>query len=302
MLIVSFVTFAAFTLISGDPAMRLLGTEATPERLQSLREQMGLNQPFAVRYLRWLAGFVTGDLGTSYSYNQPVWQLISPKVEVTLCMVVMSFGLIVLISIPLGLFSAQRAQGAEGALHTSLIQLAMAVPPFFTGILCSWVFGITLRFFMPGNFPGLHQNFAGSLHYLFFGAICVAIPRIAMTVRMLRSTIVGEMQKSYVRTAIARGNDRRQVLSRHVLKNSLVPTVTFLAQTMAEIVGGSIVVEQVFSIPGLGRFLVTSISNRDYPVVEALVVILAFWVVLSGTLGDLINQRIDPRLRLGGES
>jgi len=177
----------------------------------------------------------------------------------------------------------------------------MAVPPFFTGILCSWFFGITLKFFMPGNFPGLHKDFAGSLKYLFFAAVCIAIPRIAMNVRMLRSTIVGEMQKSYVRTAIARGNDRSQVLWGHVLKNSLVPTVTFLAQTMAEIVGGGIVVEQVFNIPGLGRFLVASLSTRDCPVVEALVVILAFWVVLAGTLGDLINQRIDPRLRLGGD-
>jgi len=128
----------------------------------------------------------------------------------------------------------------------------------------------------------------------------LAIPRIAMTVRMLSSTIQGEMVKDYVRTAISRGNDRPNVLWRHVLKNALVPVVTFLAQTMAEIVAGGIVVEQVFGIPGLGRMLVASISNRDYPTVQAIVVILAFWVVLAGTVADLINQRIDPRLRLGG--
>ena len=122
----------------------------------------------------------------------------------------------------------------------------------------------------------------------------------AMTVRMMSSVITGEMRRDYVRTAIARGNDRSGVLRRHVLKNALVPVITFLAQTMAEIVAGSIVVEQVFAIPGLGRMLVASISNRDYPVVQAIVVILALWVVLSGTVADLINQRIDPRLRLGG--
>ena len=121
-----------------------------------------------------------------------------------------------------------------------------------------------------------------------------------MTVRMLRSTIFSELQKDYVRTAISRGNDRTAVLYRHVLKNALAPVVTFLAQTMAEIVAGSIVVEQVFVIPGLGRMLVTSIAGRDYPVVQAIVVILAFWVVLAGTAADLINQRIDPRLRTGG--
>ena len=121
-----------------------------------------------------------------------------------------------------------------------------------------------------------------------------------MTVRMLRSTLREELGKAYVRTAISRGNDRRAVLRHHVLKNALVPVVTFLAQTLAEIVAGSIVAEQVFAVPGLGRMLVASISNRDYPVVQAIVVILAVWVVLSGTVADLINQRIDPRLRLGG--
>ena len=148
----------------------------------------------------------------------------------------------------------------------------------------------------------MNEDFAGAMKYLFFAALAIFIPRIAMTVRMLRSTILSEMQKDYVCTAISRGNDRGGVLRRHVLKNALVPVVTFLAQTMAEIVAGSIVVEQVFGIPGLGRMLVTSISNRDYPTVQAIVVILAFWVVLAGTVADLINQRIDPRLRLGGAS
>ena len=123
-----------------------------------------------------------------------------------------------------------------------------------------------------------------------------------MTVRMLRSTILSEMNKDYVRTAISRGNDWGMVLRRHVLKNSLVPVVTFLAQTMAEIVAGSIVVEQVFAVPGLGRLLMASISNRDYPVVQVIVVILALWVVLAGTLADVINRRIDPRLNLGGDA
>ena len=205
----------------------------------------------------------------------------------------MSFVLIVVVSLPLGLLSAN---GKLDGLHTFLNQFCMAVPPFFTGILISWCFGIFLRVFVPGDFPGLDRNLGRSLVYLFFAAVSIAIPRVAMTVRMLRSTVISEMNKPYVRTAIARGNDRRQVLWGHVLKNSLVPTVTFLGQTMAEIVAGSIVVEQVFSVPGLGRMLVASISSQDYPVVEAIVVILAFWVVLSGTLADLVNRCIDPRM------
>ena len=300
MVIVSLLAFVAFDLISGDPATAMLGTEATPEKVAALREQLGLNRPLMVRYGEWLLGLFTGDLGVSYSYRQPVWDLIAPKVLVTLCLSGLTFVLIVAVSIPLGLRSARSSGGILGGVRTLVNQLCMAVPPFFTGILLSWLFSALLRWFVHGQFPGLDKDLGGSLKYLFFAALALAIPRIAMTVRMLRSTVQGEMRKDYVRTAISRGNDRGGVLYRHVLKNALVPVVTFLAQTMAEIVASSIVVEQVFAIPGLGRMLVSSIANRDYPTVQAIVVILAFWVVLAGTVADLLNQRIDPRLRLGG--
>ena len=302
MVIVSLLAFVAFDLISGDPATAMLGTEATPEKVAVLREQLGLNRPLLARYGEWLLGFFTGNLGTSYSYNQPVWDLIAPKVLVTLCLSLMSFLLIVVVSIPVGVRSVRQTGRVRDAVRTVVNQLCMAVPAFFIGILLSWLFSTVLKWFVHGKFPGLAQDFSGSMKYLFFAALAIAIPRIAMTVRMLRSTILNEMQKDYVRTAISRGNDRGGVLYRHVLKNALVPVVTFLAQTMAEIVAGSIVVEQVFGIPGLGRMLVTSISNRDYPTVQAIVVILAFWVVLAGTVADILNQRIDPRLRLGGAS
>lgn len=302
MLVVSFLAFVAFDLISGDPAEIMLGTQATPEALAALREDLGLNRPLLVRYGDWLLGFVTGDLGVSYQYYQPVGELLAGKILVTLCLSALSFLMIVVISIPLGVWSAQHSGGVLGGTRTTFNQLFMAIPPFFTGMLLSWVFGILLHWFVPGDFPGLTENFGGAMKHLFFAAVAIAIPRIAMTTRMLRSTIRSEMRKSYVRTAISRGNDRSAVLRKHVLKNALVPVVSFLAQTMAEIVAGGIVVEQVFGIAGLGRMLVASIGNRDYPVVQAIVVILAFWVVLAGTLADLINARIDPRLQLGGDA
>ena len=298
MLLVSFLTFAAFSLISGDTATAMLGTAATPERLAALRAELGLDRPLPVRYGEWLLGFFSGDLGVSTSYKQPVWELLAPKIRLTLWLSLVSFALITVVSIPLGLWSAGRRRFEGG--RTALNQLGMAVPPFFTGILLSWVFGVGLKWFVPGQFPDARQDFAGAAVYLLFAAVALSIPRIAMTVRMLRSTVQEELGKDYARTAISRGNDRGQVLRRHVLKNALPPVVTFLAQTMAEIVAGSIVVEQVFVIPGLGRMLVTSIGGRDYPVVQAIVVILALWVVLAGTAADLINQRLDPRLRLGG--
>jgi len=297
MVLVSFLTFLAFDLISGDPATAMLGTEATAEAVEALREEMGLNRPLPERYIEWLTGFFTGDLGVSYSYRQPVWDLIAPKIAVTLWLSLLSFLLITAASIPIGLWSAGRPAGRLDAFRTVGNQFFMAMPSFFTGILLSWTFGIGLKWFLPGSFPGLQKDLGGSLKCLLFAAVSISIPRIAMTVRMLRSTVQQEMGRDYVRTAISRGNDRASVLRRHVLKNSLVPVVTFLAQTMAEIVAGSIVAEQVFAIPGLGRMLVASISTRDTPTVQAIVVILAFWVVLAGTLADLINQCIDPRLK-----
>lgn len=302
MILVSFLTFAAFEIVSGDPAETLLGTQATPERIAALRVELGLDKPFLVRYFRWLGGFFTGDLGTSYNYRQPVWELIAPKLEVTLLMCLLCFVLVSATSIPLAIWSYRWVGGPMDGLRTGFNQLCMAVPPFFTGILMSWLFGIVLHVFTPGGFPDMHAHPWGAFKHLFFAAVCIGIPRAAMTVRMMRSTVIEEMQKAYVRTAISRGNDRSGVLRTHVLKNSLVSAITFLGQTMAEMVGGSIVVEQVFGIPGLGRFLVASISNRDYPVVQTIVVILALWVVLAGTIADLLNQFIDPRLRTGGKA
>ncbi len=297
MILVSFLTFLAFRLVSGDPVRTMLGTEATAEQVEALRQELGLSDPFLLRYVHWLKGFFSRDLGVSYSYRQPVWDLISGKLTLSLLLSLLSFALIVAISIPAAIASYRFTGPISGWPRTILNQLGMAVPPFFTGILFSWVFGITLRLFTPGDFPGFQTDALASFIHLFFAACCLAIPRIAMTIRMMRSSLISEMNKTYVLTAISRGNDRKTVLRRHVLKNALVPVITFLGQTLAELVGAGIVVEQVLGLPGLGRFLVTSITHRDYPVVQAIVVILAFWVVLSSLLADLISQAIDPRLR-----
>ena len=297
MLLVSLCAFAAFSGISGSAAEARLGTQATPERVAALREQLGLDRPFPVRYGEWLSGFATGNLGQSLTYRQGVGELLRDKLLTSLLLSGMSFALIVLCSIPLSLLVVRFVGSPLDAAHTVLNQFCMAVPPFFTGLLLSWTFGVALHWFTPGAFPGLSRT-ADALRFLIFPAVAIAIPRIAMTVRMLRGTLLRELNRDYVRTAISRGSDRDAVLRRHVLKNSLTPTVAFLAQMMAEIVAGVIVVEQVFGVPGLGRMLVVSISNRDYPVVQAIVVILAFWVVAANTAADLLNARIDPRLGL----
>lgn len=296
LLAVTFLTFAAFSLIPGNAAMARLGTQATPERVAALEAELGLDRPLLTRYGEWLKGIVTGDLGTSWSYRRGVGEILAGKLPVTLLLSAMSFALIVVVSIPLGVLSARWAGGPLDGAHTAVGQLCMAAPPFFTGILLSWIFGLVLKWFTPGAFPGL-SDLPAALPHLFFAAVSIAVPRIAMTVRMLRGTILSEMGKDYVRTAIARGCGRGQVLRRHVLRNALCPVVTFLAQTMAEIVAGGIVVEQVFGIPGLGRMLVVSIADRDYPVVQAIAAVLAVWVVTCAAAADLLDAWIDPRLR-----
>jgi len=297
MLIVSFFAFLAFQVIPGDPTNTILGTDATPEQVAALRAQLGLDRPFFVRYFDWLFSFVRGDFGTSYSYSMPVSDMLSGKLGVTLLLAALSFLLTVVVSIPVGILSADRGGWLDKTL-TVAGQITMAIPPFFIGILLTYLFGLILHWFTPGEFIAPSVDFWGSVGYLIFPAVAIALPRIAMTVKMLRSGILGELNRDYVRTAHSRGNDRGAILYRHVLRNAVVPTVAFLAMTIADIVAGSVVIEQVFAIPGMGRLLFSSISNRDYPVVQAVIVLMAFWVVLVNFLADMINQRLDPRLRL----
>lgn len=209
-----------------------------------------------------------------------------------------AFVMITVVSVPLGLALCTYDRPWLRRLSAATEQIIMAIPAFFTGILMTLLFGLVLRWFTPGGFISPADNLARSAGYLFFPALSIALPRIAMTVKMLRSSVSKEMEKDYVLTSYSRGNSRRATLYRHVLRNAAVPAVAFLAMTIADIVAGSIVIEQVFAIPGLGRLLLSSIANRDYPVVQAIVVILALWVVLVNGAADLLNQRLDPRLRL----
>ena len=198
MVIVSFLTFVAFSLLSGDAATRLLGTEATPERLEALRIELGLNDPLLVRYGRWLWDALRGDLGTSYRYGQSVSSLIAQRLGPTLTLTALAFALIVAVSIPLGVLSAKYTGGWLDRALTVINQVVMAVPPFFTGILFTYLFGLVLHLFIAGAFPaGGVGHYIG---YLFFPALAVALPRIAMTVKLLRTSILDEAQRDYVRT------------------------------------------------------------------------------------------------------
>ncbi len=302
LLLVSFLVFLCFTVIPGDPALAKLGTEATPERVEALRKEMGLDRPFMIRYGEWLLSFIQGDMGKSYSYGLPVNQMLADKVPITVTMSVLSILIIIFVSIPLGLYVAKREGSVADRVIYGVNQVIMAVPPFFAGILITLLFGIVLKLFMPGGYVSYTQSITGFLGYMIFPSIAIALPKISMTVKLLRSGLVGEKKKDYVRTAYSRGNNTKGVLYKHILKNAMLPVVTFLGMTFTDIIAGSIIVEQVFSIPGIGRILMTSISNRDYPVVMAVIVSLAAAVIVINGLVDLIYQWIDPRIRLEEQS
>ena len=296
--IVSFLAFLAFQIIPGDPTTKLLGTEATEEARQALRIQLGLDQPVLIRYWNWLTDFLRGNFGVSYSYHMPVREMLSEKLAITALLTVFSFVLTVALSIPLGILAGSVRKEPLDRAVTALDQVVMSVPAFFIGILVCFCFGNLFQFFVPGDFVSYKQDWGACLAYLFFPALSIAIPRIAMTVKMLRGSILKELGQDYVRTAQSRGASRAVILRRHVLRNALLPVITFLAVSAAEIMTGSIIIEQVFTIPGVGRLLLTSISNRDFPVVQAIVVILAAWIVVVNFVADLLYQLVDPRIRL----
>ena len=276
----------------------MLGTQATPERVAELEAQLGLDRPVLIRYWEWLTNFIQGDFGTSYSYSQSVGEMLSDKLPVTAALTLMSFLFTVVLSIPLGILAGSVRSRVLDHIITALDQIFMSVPQFFIGILMCFTLGLTFRFFVPGEFVSYTQSWPRFLYYMMFPALAIAIPRIAMTVKMLRGSIRSELSRDYVRTSQSRGSARRTILSRHVVRNAMIPVITFLAISMAEIMTGTIVVEQVFTVPGIGRLLISSISNRDFPVVQAIVVILAAWIVLVNFLADVINQLVDPRIRL----
>lgn len=226
----------------------------------------------------------------------PVAELIGDKLPVTLWLAAVSLALIIVIAIPLGVLWARSSSHFLDAVLGVVTQASMAVPSFFLGILVTYLFGILLKFFAPGSYVSYQEDFAGFLKYLLFPALSIAIPKIAMTARFLRNSMLTEMQADYVRTAYSKGCTRQRVMYGHVLRNAMMPVVTFLGMIIAEIVAGSIVIEQVFGLPGIGRLLISSISTRDFPVVEILILYITFVVIFVYFLVDILYRVIDPRI------
>lgn len=298
LLIVSILAFLAFEIIPGDPARAILGIDATKSSVQALREEMGLNRPLPQRYGQWMLDFLKGDWGISYSYQLPVRELISDKLPITVVMTGVSFLMILFISIPFSLLCARYENKWIDRIFLILNQTIMSIPSFFVGMILTVIFGLTLRWFVPGDYISYKDNAWEFFKYLLFPCLAIALPRSAMTIKIFRNSLIEQLHQDYIRTALSRGNSKWRVLIRHTFGNGLIPIVTFLGMTIADIAASSIVIEQVFGIPGIGRTLISGISNRDYPVVEAIVVWIAVVVLVLNAIVDYIYRRLDKRIEV----
>ena len=293
---VAVLSFIMFQIIPGDAAISRLGTEATPEAIEALKIQYGYDKSLPERFITWISGAVRGDFGQSMRYEtMSVKELIGGRLPVTLTLAGLSVLLIVLIAIPIGLLSTRKPGGAADRIADGTSVVFMAVPSFVQGILVTFVFGIVLHWFQPGGYVKPSESLRGFIGFMIFPAFSVALPKIAMTVRFMKTRVKTELEQNYVRTARAKGNTSIQVMWKHVFKNSLKPVITFIGLIVAEVMAGSIMIEQVFNLPGMGRLLVTSIANRDFNVVQAIVMYIAVTVIFVNMLVDVLYKIVDPR-------
>lgn len=296
--LISVLTFATFNIVPGDPALLILGTEASPEKLSSMRAQLGLDRPLVVRYADWLYGFARGDFGTSIKYDKAVSELIAGRIPVTMALALAAMLIILIVGIPLGIYSAKKENRLADRIISLFSVAGISIPKFFLGVLFIWIFGLTFRLFAPGQFISYKDSIAGFIKSIIFPALVIAIPNIAILVKYLRASVIGELKADYVRTAFGKGNTYNSVLYRHVLKSAIVGIVPLIGMMVGEIFSGSIIVEQVFGIPGIGRLLITSITSRDFPLIQTLVIYIAAVIVITNFLVDIIIQLIDPRIRV----
>ncbi len=292
----SVVIFALIEVTPGDPASFMLGLNAAPETVSALRDQLGLNEALPLRYLQWVGGMLQGDFGLSYTYKVPVADLVADRLEISAPLALIALALSTALALPAGLWAASRRGRAGDALVMGATQLGIAVPNFWFAMLLVLVFAIKWQLFPAGGFPGWSDP-AAALRALTLPALALALPQAAILARVLRSALIETLGQDYIRTARAKGLSRGAALTRHALRNALIPVLTILGMQFSFLLAGAIIIENVFYIPGLGRLIFQAITQRDLIVVESVVMILVFAVIAVTFLTDLAYALVDPRLR-----
>lgn len=296
-LFVLILTFGVFRVIPGNPALTILGVEASQAQIEMLSAKLGTDRPLAVQLLDWLHGALTMDLGTSLRFDEPVSHLIAARLPVTVSLALEAMAIILIVSIPLGILAARSRGRTADLLISAGTQLGLAIPSFWMGILLILLFGLTLRWVPVSTYAGWADSPLLALRSTILPAVALAIPQIAIVVRYLRTSMLEQLGLEYVRTARSKGLGERKVLYGHVLRNALLPVVTVIGIQFGELLAGSLVVEQVFTLPGFGSLLITAIGNRDYPLIQGLVLFIAVSVIAINFLVDLSYRRLDPKIK-----
>jgi peptide/nickel transport system permease protein len=299
LLAVSLVVFTVMQLLPGNAAQVMLGPEAPAETVAALTHQLGFDRPAPERYLGWILGMVRGDFGMSYVYRTPVAELLRGALSVTLPLAAMAMALNVLVGLGLGIYAASRHNRLADLLAMSLSQLGIAIPSFWLAILLVLLFAVKLGWLPAGGFPGWNQGLSAGLRSLLLPTVALAGAQAAILARVTRGAVLDVLNEDFVRTARAKGLSERATLWRHVLRNALIPIVTIMGLQFSGLLVLTIAVESVFYLPGLGRLVLNAVANRDFVVVEDVVMLLSAAVVAVNFLVDLLYVAIDPRLRLG---
>ncbi len=294
---VSVLVFVVIRVLPGDPALIILGTEGSPEAAARLRQAMGLDRPFAVQYLDWIGRGIRGDLGRSIQYDVPVSTLILSRMSVTLPLTLLAAGLMVVSAVPLGVFAATRHRRWGDYLAMILSQIGVAVPGFWAGLLLILLFSVRLGWVQAGGFDGWGQGLWPALRSLLLPAVALGFFQFAVLARTTRSAVLEVLREEYVKTARAKGVTERTVLFRHALRNAMIPVITVAGVQLGQLIAGSIVLETVFYLPGLGRLAIGAISARDLPVVQGVVLFVASMIVLINVAVDILYGLLDPRIR-----
>tara|TARA_B110000438_G_scaffold7796_1_gene7631 strand:+ start:113 stop:1057 length:945 start_codon:yes stop_codon:yes gene_type:complete len=293
----SVVIFAVIEIIPGDPASFMLGINAQPDTIAALREQLGLNGSLLSRYFNWVFGMLTGDFGISYTYRVPVSELILARVWISLPLAIYALVISTLIAFPVGLIAAANRGKPIDLAIMGTTQLGVAVPNFWFAMILVLIFSINLRWFSAGGFPGWDEGLLISIKSLTLPAIALALPQASILARIMRSSILDTLDQDYIRTARAKGLNRRQAIWRHALKNAMIPVLTIIGMQFSFLMAGAIIIENVFFLPGLGRLIFQGITQRDLVVVESVVMLLVFAVITVTFIVDLTYAAVDPRLR-----
>ena len=296
LLIASMTVFAVMSILPGNAAQTMLGPTATPETVAALSHKLGLDLPAPIRYAHWIGGAIRGDLGLSYAYGSPIGPLIASSLAVSAPLALMAMAFAAVVGLAAGVYAADRRGRTGDAIVMGASQVGIAVPNFWLAILLVIVFAVTLRLVPAGGFPGWQEP-ARALGALVLPAIALGAVQAAILTRVTRSALIEALNEDYMRTARAKGVSRRAALWRHALPNALTPVLTIMGLQFANLIAGAIVVENVFVLPGLGRLMLQSISNRDSLVVENGVMLLALIVIGLNFIVDIACAAIDPRLR-----